>query len=137
MTPVAFHGRVLTLITDVGGVSSATLSLSPTPLQNNTLANSVCGRAFTGRELVTARREKKKKTESCMHRPAVIPLEVSLTAFLRVGEAKGKTCKSGGKKGGEMMLTLESPLFLFITRVRGPVIFTGRAADILISMLHF
>lgn len=84
------------------GVSSVTLSLSPTPLQNNTLANSVSGRAFTGHGLVTARRGgKKKKVESCMHRPAVIPLEVSLTAFLRVGEAKGKHVSLEEKKGGK------------------------------------
>lgn len=38
--------------------------------------------------------------ELCRRRPAVLPLEVSLTAFLRAGEAKGKTCKSGGKKRG-------------------------------------
>lgn len=35
------------------------------------------------------------------------------------------------------MLTLESPLFLFITQVRGPVSFIERMADILISTVYF
>lgn len=37
----------------------------------------------------------------------------------------------------KMMLTLESPLFLFITGVRAPVIFIGHTADILISAVYF
>lgn len=37
----------------------------------------------------------------------------------------------------KIVLTLESPLFLFITGVRGPVIFIGHTADILISTVHF
>lgn len=40
------------------------------------------------------------------------------------------------EKGETTVLTLESPLFLFITGVRGPVIFTGRTADILISAAY-
>lgn len=37
----------------------------------------------------------------------------------------------------KIVLTLESPLFLFITGVRGPVIFIGHTADILISAVYF
>lgn len=37
----------------------------------------------------------------------------------------------------KIVLTLESLLFLFITGVRGPVIFIGHTADILISAVYF
>lgn len=77
--------------------------------------------------------------EGKKYRQAVIPLEVSLTAFLSLCAAKGQNLQVGffSGKREKIMLTLESQLFLFITRVRGPVIFIGRRADILISTVYF
>lgn len=71
---------------------------------------------------------------------AVIPLEVSLTALLRLQAAKGQNLQVGfflSEERKKIVLTLESPLFLFITGSRGPVIFIGHTADILISAMYF
>lgn len=53
--------------------------------------------------------------------------------------AKTCECRLGFFSGerGKIVLTLESPLFLLITGVRGSVIFIGNTADILISAVHF
>lgn len=73
------------------------------------------------------------------HLQAVIPLEVSLTAFHSLRAAKGQNLRVGSisVKREKIMLTLESQLFLFFTRVRGPVIFIGRTADSLILTVYF
>lgn len=73
------------------------------------------------------------------YRQAVILLEVSLTAFLSLWAAKGQNQQAGffSGKREKIMLTLESPLFLFIRRVRGPVSFIERMADILILTVYF
>lgn len=56
-----------------------------------------------------------------------------------VSSKRAKTCKWAffSEEREKIVLTLESPLFLFITGVRGPVIFIGHTADILISAVYF
>ena len=81
--------------------------------------------------------EKKRKLQ------AVIPLEVILTMFPSLGRAKGEKSGVGFFSSSsffwaeeKMLLTLDSHLLLFITGVKGWLIFMGRAADILISAKH-
>lgn len=106
--------------------------LSKTGLYINT---SLGGHLLDMRSLLPEGEKKKKKDLQ-----AVIPLEVSLTALLSLWAAKGQNLRVGFSFSGErekIVLTLESPLFLFITGVRGPVIFIGHMADILISAVYF
>lgn len=108
-------------------------SLPRTPQQNRPLYIT----ASLGGLLLDTRAslpERKKK-----YLQAVIPLAVSLTAFHSLRAATGQKLRVGSfcGKREKIMLTLESQLFLFITRVRGPVIFIGRMADSLILTVHF
>lgn len=86
--------------------------------------NAFSGRALTGQEIVTVRRKK-------------IASGSNTTGGLFNSVPQSMSSKRAKPASGKIMLTLESPLFLFITRVRGPVIFIGRMADILISTVHF
>lgn len=140
-TPVGFHGHIRHQ-SPMSRVSSAILSAgllwslphTPQQQQASDINTSLGGHLLDMRSLLPE--EKKKK----LYLQAEIPLEVSLTALLSLWAVKGQNLQVGPFFSGEMekiVLTLESPLFLFITGVRGPVIFIGHTADILISAVYF
>lgn len=101
--------------------------------QNRPLRQYFTRRALTGHEAVIARNKKKNLQ-------AVMLLEVSWTTLLSLWASKGQNLWVAfflfSWKREKIVLTLESLLFLFITGVRGPVIFIWHMADILILAVY-
>ena len=138
-TPVGFHGHIRhqSLMSRVSGaILSAGLlwSLPHTPQQNRPLHQYFTGRALTGHEVVILPKGKKISSSSNTAGGLFNSAPQSMSSK-RVKPVSGLFFFSG--EWEKIVLTLESPLFLFITGVRGPVIFIGHTADILISAVHF